>query len=224
MRPPVVLLGPTAAGKSDVAMAAAEAVGGTEIVAVDAMQVYRGMDVGTAKPTAADRARVPHHCLDLVEPTAPFTVTDYRRAYDAAVGTIAGRPLLVAGTGLYLTAAVDCLDIPGEWPDVRAELDDQALDDLWERLGRIDPVAAARIEPGNRRRVVRALEVVTLTGSMPGELTSYDAHYATTYVGVDRPDLAERIETRVDRMWELGLVDEVRRLEGDGLRDGVTAS
>src|SRR4051812_20045149 len=102
--PPVVVLGPTASGKSDVAMAAATAVPGTEIVAVDAMQVYRGMDIGTAKPTVADRAAVPHHGLDLADPTADFTLTDYRAAYDAAVATIPGRPLLVAGTGLYLAA------------------------------------------------------------------------------------------------------------------------
>ena len=113
MQPPVVVLGPTASGKSEVAMAAARAVAGTEIVAVDAMQVYRGMDVGTAKPTPADRATVVHHCLDLVEPTESFSVTDYQRAYDAAIGTIHGRPLLVAGTGLYLVAVIDRLEVPG---------------------------------------------------------------------------------------------------------------
>ena len=125
---PVVVLGPTASGKSDVAMAAASAVEGTEIVAVDAMQVYRGMDIGTAKPSPADRARVPHHCLDLVEPSEPFTVTDYRAAYDRAVAGIAGRPLLVAGTGLYLAAVIDRLDVPGRWPDVRARLRREAVE------------------------------------------------------------------------------------------------
>lgn len=203
-------------------MAAAMEVAGTEIVAVDAMQVYRGMDVGTAKPTAADRARVPHHCLDLVEPTAPFTVTDYRRAYDAAVGTIAGRPLLVAGTGLYLTAAVDCLDIPGEWPDVRAELDDQALDNLWERLGRIDPVAAARIEPGNRRRVVRALEVSIGSGrpfSSFGPGVAAFPPTAAVLIGIrwPRPVLAARIEARVAAMIAAGLVSEVAGIAAGGM-------
>ncbi|MDQ3468948.1 MAG: tRNA (adenosine(37)-N6)-dimethylallyltransferase MiaA, partial [Actinomycetota bacterium] len=120
---PVVVLGPTASGKSDVAMAAALAVQGTQIVAVDAMQVYRGMDIGTAKPSAADRAAVPHHGLDLTAPTESFSVVDYRIAYDRFRPTIPGRPLLVAGTGLYLTAVLDRLDLPGEWPDVRAELD-----------------------------------------------------------------------------------------------------
>ncbi len=127
MRPPVALLGPTASGKSDVAMAAAGAVPGTEIVAVDAMQVYRGMDIGTAKPTVADRAAVVHHCLDLADPNDEMSVTEFRRAYDEALLAIASRAgcraLLVAGTGLYLTAAVDRLELPGVWPDVRATIE-----------------------------------------------------------------------------------------------------
>ncbi len=163
-RPPVVVLGPTASGKSDVAMAAATAVDGTEIVAVDAMQVYRGMDIGTAKPSVADRERIPHHCLDLVEPSEPFTVTDYRAAYDRAVAGIAGRRLLVAGTGLYLAAVVDRLDVPGRWPDVRARLARRPLSELWVKLIDLDPTAASRIDPGNRRRVERALEVSVGSG------------------------------------------------------------
>ena len=161
---PVVVLGPTASGKSDVAMAAATAVEGAEIVAVDAMQVYRGMDIGTAKPSAADRERIPHHCLDLVDPSEPFTVTDYRAAYDRAVAGIAGRPLLVAGTGLYLAAVVDRLDVPGRWPDVRADFAARPLSDLWVKLIDLDPPAASRIDPGNRRRVERALEVSVGSG------------------------------------------------------------
>ncbi len=137
---PVVVLGPTASGKSDLAMAAASAVAGTEIVAVDAMQVYRGMDVGTAKPSVADRAAVRHHGIDLVEPTADFTVTDYRAAYDDAVASIAGRPLLVAGTGLYLTAVIDRLEMPGQWPAVRRSLEDEPdVAVLWRRLDRARP-------------------------------------------------------------------------------------
>ena len=148
-------------------MAAARAVAGTEIVAVDAMQVYRGMDIGTAKPTAADRAAVAHHGLDLVDPSDDFTVSDYRaRLRRGDRRGIAGRPLLVAGTGLYLAAVVDRLDIPGRWPTVRAELECRPATSaaLHRRLAELDPVAAARIEPGNRRRIVRALEVMLGSG------------------------------------------------------------
>ncbi len=216
------MLGPTASGKSAVAMAAAGAVSGTEIVAVDAMQVYRGMDIGTAKPSAEDRAAIRHHCLDLVEPDVEFTVTDYRTAFDDAVATIAGRPLLVAGTGLYLTAVIDRLDVPGIWPEIRADLDGQPLDRLWERLRTLDPVAAGRIEPGNRRRVVRALEVCLGSGR---PFSSFGPGVAT-YPPVDalliglrwpRPALAGRIEERVHTMVASGLVDEVARLADRGL-------
>ncbi len=219
---PVVVLGPTAAGKSDVAMAAARQVAGTEIVAVDAMQVYRGMDIGTAKPTAADRAVVRHHCIDLVEPWVDFTVAEYRRSYDEAVGTISGRPLLVAGTGLYLTAVLDRLDVPGVWPEIRAELSGEDLSSLWRRLSELDPVAAARIEPGNRRRVVRALEVCLGSGrpfsSFGPGVGSYPPTEATM-IGLrwPRPVLAARIERRVSTMLVAGLLDEVARLAAGGL-------
>jgi tRNA dimethylallyltransferase len=219
---PVVVLGPTASGKSDVAMAAARAVPGTEIVAVDAMQVYRGMDIGTAKPSAADRAAVRHHCIDLVDPWVDFTVTEYRRAYDEAVGTITGRPLLVAGTGLYLTAVIDRLDMPGVWPEVRAELAGEDLGSLWRRLGELDPEAAARIEPGNRRRVVRALEVCLGSGrpfsSFGPGVGSFPPTEATM-IGLRWPRrvLATRIEQRVAAMLAAGLRDEVSRLAAGGL-------
>jgi tRNA dimethylallyltransferase len=221
-RAPVVVLGPTASGKSDVAMAAARAVPGTEIVAVDAMQVYRGMDIGTAKPSAADRAAVRHHCIDLVDPWVDFTVTEYRRAYDEAVGTITGRPLLVAGTGLYLTAVIDRLDMPGVWPEVRAELAGEDLGSLWRRLGELDPEAAARIEPGNRRRVVRALEVCLGSGrpfsSFGPGVGSFPPTEATM-IGLRWPRrvLATRIEQRVAAMLAAGLRDEVSRLAAGGL-------
>ena len=221
-RAPVVVLGPTAAGKSEVAMAAARAVPGTEIVAVDAMQVYRGMDIGTAKPNAADRAAVRHHCIDLVDPRVDFTVAEYRRSHDDAVATISGRPLLVAGTGLYLTAVIDRLDVPGVWPEIRAKLAGEDLSSLWRRLGELDPAAAARIEPGNRRRVVRALEVCLGSGrpfsSFGPGVGSYPPTKATM-IGLrwSRPRLAERIEQRVTAMLAAGLVDEVARLAGHGL-------
>ncbi|HEY1280491.1 MAG TPA: tRNA dimethylallyltransferase, partial [Acidimicrobiales bacterium] len=162
------MVGPTAAGKSSVAMAAARAMADVEIVAVDALQVYRGMDIGTAKPTPADRAEIPHHGLDLAEPWEDVTVVEYLAAYDDAVAGIASRahrPLLVGGTGLYLRAAVDRLQPPGEWPGVRMALEaepDTAA--LHARLRQLDPDAAAKMEPSNRRRVIRALEVCVGSG------------------------------------------------------------
>ena len=222
MPAPVVVVGPTAAGKSDIAMTAARAVAGTEIVAVDAMQVYRGMDIGTAKPSTEDRAEVRHHCLDLVGPDVEFTVTDYQRAFDAAVARIPGRPLLVAGTGLYLTAAIDRLDVPGRWPEIRAALEHDAADTLWPRLLECDPIAAGRIEPSNRRRVVRALEVCLGSGrpfSSFGPGVGYYPPTDAVIIGVrwPRPRLATRIERRVAAMMAAGLVDEVARLAGRGL-------
>jgi tRNA dimethylallyltransferase len=218
----VVVLGPTASGKSDVAMAAARQVAGTEIVAVDAMQVYRGMDIGTAKPTPADQRAVPHHGLDLVTADVDFTVADYRRAYDVAVASIRGRPLLVAGTGLYLNTVIDRLELPGRWPEVRAELESAATEELWARLAGLDPVAASRIEPGNRRRIVRALEVTIGSGRPfstfgPG-LQAYPATDAVL-LGLRWPRdvLATRIEQRVTAMMAAGLLDEVARLDGAGM-------
>ncbi len=226
----IAVVGPTAAGKSDLAIAIAAQVGG-EVVNADSMQLYRGMDIGTAKLALDERGGVPHHLLDVWPVTRTATAADYQGLCRAVVDELRGRgrtPVLVGGSGLYLRAALDVLDFPGTDPELRealeAELAQHGPLALHARLAALDPAAATRMEPTNGRRVVRALEVVTLTGSMPGELRSYDAHHATTYLGVDRPDLAERIELRVDRMWELGLVDEVRRLEADGLRDGVTAS
>ena len=195
------------------------------------MQLYRGMDVGTAKLPPDERGGVPHHLLDVWPVTVTATAAAYQALCRQVVDDLLARgvvPVLVGGSGLYLRAALDDLRFPGTDPELRASLEAELERDgpaaLHARLASLDPAAATRMETTNGRRIVRALEVVLLHGAMPGELTSYDAHYETTYVGVDRPDLAERIETRVDRMWEQGLVDEVRRLETEGLRDGVTAS
>ena len=217
------MLGPTASGKSDVAMAAARTVAGTEIVAVDAMQVYRGMDIGTAKPTPADRESVVHHLLDLAEPSATFTVRDYQDAYDRVVPTIAGRALLVAGTGLYLSTVVDRLEIPARYPEVRVELDAEPDPEvLHRRLAALDPVAAGRIEPGNRRRTARALEVVLGSGRPfssygPG-LQAYPPT-PVTMIGLrwPRPALAARVAARVEVMMGAGLLDEVARVDAGGL-------
>ncbi len=218
---PVVVVGPTASGKSDVAMAAAGQVPGTEIVAVDAMQVYRGMDIGTAKPTPADQLAVAHHGLDLVEPDQPFTVADYRAAYDAATASIdhrGGRALLVAGTGLYLTAVLDGLEIPGQYTAVRAELEEEAdTEALHARLRLLDPPAAERMEPGNRRRVIRALEVTLGSGrpfsSFGPGVTAFPPTDAVL-IGLrwPRARLAARIEARVHAMVDAGLLAEVVRL------------
>lgn len=226
MRPgSIVLVGPTASGKSDVAMAVARLVGGCEIVACDAMQVYRGMDVGTAKPSRADRAEVPHHCLDLVDPSERFTARDWQVAGTAAVSSIdsrAGTPIVVAGTGLYLASLVDGLEFPGEWPEIRAELErepDTAA--LFARLVAADPGAAEQAGPANRRRIIRALEVVTGSGRRFSEVGPGTAAYPPTdavMVGIrwDRGALASRIEARVRAMAAAGLVDEVVRLRAAG--------
>ena len=224
------MVGPTAAGKSDLALALAHEVDG-EVVNADSMQLYRGMDIGTAKLTPAERGDVAHHLLDVWPVTRTATAADYQVICRAVIDDLLARgrtPILVGGSGLYLRAALDVLEFPGTDPELRASLEAELERDgplaLHARLAGLDPAAATRMEPTNGRRIVRALEVVTLTGSMPGALRSYDELYPSVYLGVDRPDLAERIADRVDRMWGQGLVEEVHRLEGEGLRDGVTAS
>jgi len=194
---------------------------GVEIVSVDSMQVYRGMDVGTAKPSPAERAEVVHHCLDLVEPTQEFTVGDFKPAYADAIdgiGNRRGRALLVGGTGLYHRVVIDDFDLPGEFPDVRRELDaesDGAA--LYARLTELDPAAASKMEPGNRRRIVRALEVTIGAGrpfsSFGPGVDSYPPT-AVVQIGLRRPRpvVAERIEQRVHTMLDAGLVEEVEQL------------
>ena len=220
----LVLLGPTASGKSDVAMAYAAGHVGVEIVAVDAMQVYRGMDIGTAKPSTTDRAEVTHHGLDLADPDHEFAVAEFVGAATSAMADIehrAARSLLVAGTGLYLRALTDPMDMPGRWPDVRAELEQrverEGPDALHRQLASLDPLAASRMEPSNARRVVRALEV-TLGSGQP--FSSFgpglDQYPPVPYVQIGlqwpRPVLAERIAVRVHRMMAAGLLAEVQGL------------
>jgi tRNA dimethylallyltransferase len=221
---PIVVLGPTASGKSDVAMAQAHLSSRCEIVVVDAMQVYRGMDIGTAKPSADDRARVPHHALDLVEPSDEFAVVDFVAAARRALDDIAARgaqAVLVAGTGLYLRALTDPMEVPGQWPDVKAALlaraEAEGPEVLHRELAAADPVAASKMDPRNARRVVRALEVVLGSGRAfssfgPG-LDQYPP-VAFRQVGLrwQRPLLAQRIERRVHQMMEAGLLAEVEHL------------
>ncbi|MFT3855459.1 MAG: tRNA (adenosine(37)-N6)-dimethylallyltransferase MiaA [Ilumatobacteraceae bacterium] len=221
---PIVVLGPTASGKSDVAMAIAAADPTVELVAADSMQVYREMDIGTAKPSAHDRARVRHHCIDLVDPSEDFTVTRFAEAAEDALASITargGRAVLVAGTGLYLRAVTDPMDIPGQWLEIREVLAERlaagGVGPLHDLLVELDPLAASRIDPANDRRIVRALEV-TLGAGRPfssfGAGVAVHPEIAFTMIGLrwPRPLLAERIAVRVQRMVAAGLLDEVARL------------
>jgi tRNA dimethylallyltransferase len=230
----VAVVGPTAAGKSEAALRIAEAVGG-EVVNADSMQLYRGMDIGTAKLTLAERRGVPHHLLDVWDVRRTATVAAYQSLARAAIDAIRERgrtPVVAGGSGLYVAAALDAFEFPGTDDAVRArleaELDALGPEALYERLRGLDPVAAQRIQPANGRRTVRALEVIEITGrpfsDSPG-MTAYTSVYDTAYVGIapDFDTLDERIRARVDVMWERGLVEEVRTLERHGLRDGVTA-
>ncbi|MFM8945204.1 MAG: tRNA (adenosine(37)-N6)-dimethylallyltransferase MiaA, partial [Actinomycetota bacterium] len=167
----LAIIGPTASGKSSVALELCRRVGGAEIVSIDAMQVYRGMNIGTATPSAAERAEVRHHLIDVVEPTAEFTLAQFQTLYTEALADIdrrSGRAVLVGGTGLYLRAVTDGLTPPGQWPEIRARLENEALavgpEVLHARLAERDPLAASRMEPTNLRRIVRALEVVEGSG------------------------------------------------------------
>jgi tRNA dimethylallyltransferase len=225
----VAVVGPTASGKSSVALAVAERLGDIELLSIDSMQVYRGMDIGTAKPSPEERRRVPHHLLDLVDPSCDFTVAEFQREYRRAVAEIAGhgtRAILVGGTGLYHRAVIDDLDLPGEWPAIRsgllAEADLLGPGPLHARLAALDPVAAAKIEPSNTRRIVRALEVSAGSGRPFSSFgPGLDVYPPTPIVQIglrwDRDVLAARIEQRVHAMIKTGLLDEVRALRNAGL-------
>lgn len=229
----IAVVGPTAAGKSDLGVFLARHLDG-EVVNADSMQLYRGMDIGTAKLTEEERGGVPHRLLDIWDVTEAASVAEYQRLARAEIDRLLaeGRtPVLVGGSGLYVRGAIDALEFPGTDPDVRArleaELEAGGPGVLHARLAAADPEAAAAILPGNGRRIVRALEVIEITGRpFTANLPGHESVYDTVQIGVDvaRPELDERITTRVDRMWEAGLVDEVRALEARGLREGRTAS
>ncbi|GGX16464.1 tRNA dimethylallyltransferase [Streptomyces malachitofuscus] len=229
----ITVVGPTAAGKSDLGVFLARRLGG-EVVNADSMQLYRGMDIGTAKLTREERGGVPHHLLDVWDVTVTASVAEYQRLARERIDALLadGRwPVLVGGSGLYVRGAVDNLEFPGTDPEVRARLEEELTlrgpGALHARLAAADPEAARVILPSNGRRIVRALEVIEITGRpFTANLPGPDAVYDTLQIGVDvaRPELDERIARRVDRMWEAGLVDEVRALEAQGLREGRTAS
>jgi tRNA dimethylallyltransferase len=232
--PLVAVVGPTATGKSGLGVALAATLCG-EVVNADAMALYRGMDVGTAKLTPAERSGVPHHLLDVLEVTETASVAAYQRAARAVIEDLrsTGRtPVLVGGSGLYVQAVVDELEFPGTDAALRAGLEAELADvgpvALHARLAAVDPAAAAVVLPGNGRRIVRALEVVTLTGRpFPARLAvGGPPRYDAVLLGVDRPtaELDERVARRVARMFAAGLAAETRTLLDRGLREGRTAA
>jgi tRNA dimethylallyltransferase len=239
-RPPVrpavlALVGPTATGKTEASLVLAERLG-AEIVSVDSMLVYRGMDVGTAKPTPEQRARIPHHLIDVAEPSEPSSVARYQELARDALADLArrrGTALLVGGSALYLRAAVDDLEFPATDPDVRASLERDAelagAAGMHERLLAADPVAAAKIEPGNVRRSVRALEVMEVSGRTFSSYASawdrFDAdRVLAAGVTMDRATLRARIDARVRAMVRDGLLEEVASLVEGGFGGWITSS
>lgn len=233
--PLLVIVGPTASGKSDLAVGVAHRIGSrAEIVGTDSMQVYRGMDIGTATPTTDEREGVPHHLIDVWDPAHAVTVAEFQAVARAAIGDIqvrGGVPIVVGGSGLYVSAVLDDLRFPGTDPDIRArweaELAEIGAERLHVRLAEVDPAAAQAILPTNGRRIVRALEVIEMTGEpFVARLPEPIEVLPAVRVGLDIPrdELDARIEQRVDRMWEEGFVDEVRVLAVQGLADTPTAA
>lgn len=235
MEPLLALVGPTASGKTEAALAVAESIG-AEILSIDSMVVYRGMDVGTAKPTVGQRARVPHHLIDLVEPSEPFSVVAFQAAARAAADDVrrrGPRPLLVGGSGLYFRAVVDDLEFPGTEPETRGVLEGEATvlgaERMHRRLADLDPVAASKIEPGNVRRTVRALEVAAITGR---PFSSYAAGWESyppervraAGIHLEPEQLATRVEGRVHAMLSEGWLLEVEGLVARGFGAWLTAT
>ncbi|AWB92701.1 tRNA (adenosine(37)-N6)-dimethylallyltransferase MiaA [Aeromicrobium chenweiae] len=231
----VAVVGPTASGKSSLAVQVARRLGRAEVVNVDSMQLYRGMDVGTAKPSQAERGGVVHHLFDVLDVSETASVAEFQGWARAAIADCHARgvtPVLVGGSALYVRAVLDRLEFPGTDPAVRsrwaAALESRGAEALHGELARLDPAAAEQIQPSNDRRLVRALEVIELTGepfpaTMPGHESIYDG---LVMLGLDVPRdvLDRRLAQRVDVMWADGFVDEVRRLLPLGLAEGRTAS
>lgn len=236
--PLLVIVGPTASGKSELAIVVAEALSHAgqpaEIVNADSMLVYRGMDIGTAKPSREDLARVPHHLVNIMDATQTASVAEFQRMARLVIAELRGRgvvPILVGGSSLYVRAIVDRFDFPGTDPTVRArwesELERVGAHALHARLAELSPPAAASILPGNGRRIVRALEIIEIDGRYSPHLPEhrYELDDVLQFgLHIDRGSMDEQIRLRVDRMWNEGLVDEVRRLVREGLREGLTAS
>lgn len=237
MRKRVAVVGPTATGKSDLALDLAEALGGpqqVELVNADASQLYRGMDIGTAKLLPQQRRGLRHHQLDVLDVRQEASVAAYQRHARADLADLEARGrrgVIVGGSGLYVRALTDHLDFPGTDPQVRSALEQRAATEgtraLWEELRRTDPASAARIEPANTRRVVRALEVAAVTGRpFSATLPAYTDVAPTVHLALrpPRPALNQRIDARARAMFDQGLLEETAALDAQGLREGPTAS
>lgn len=229
----VAIVGPTASGKTALAVQVARALDG-EVVGTDSMQAYRGMDIGTASPTSSEQQGVPHHMIDVWDPAQAVSVVEFRDRARETIDSIQARgkvPVVVGGSGLYVRAVLEEMDFPGTDPKVRRRWDERLTQigapAMHAELAELDPDAAAHIEVNNGRRIVRALEVIELTGKpFIARLPDPVDRYPTARFGlrIDREALDERIARRVDAMWDAGFVDEVRRLEADGLRSAPTAA
>jgi tRNA dimethylallyltransferase len=230
----IVICGATATGKSDIAIEVAQEVG-AEIINADSMQLYRGMDIGTAKLPLEERGGIPHHLLDILEVNQDSTVAWYQEIARSAISDIHARgkdAVIVGGTGLYIKAILDDLNFPDTDPEVRAKLEAEVAEfgaaSLFARLEELDPAAALAIDRANTRRIIRALEVIEITGqpftaNLPREDSSRYPDALQFGLVMDREHLRERIDLRVDRMWDAGFVDEVDHLIARGICDGVTA-
>lgn len=230
----IVICGATATGKSDLAIQVAKELD-AEIINADSMQLYRGMDIGTAKLSVEERAGVRHHLLDVLDVTQDSTVAWYQDLARSTISEIHARgkdAVIVGGTGLYIKAILDDLNFPDTDPDVRARLEAEVEEfgsaALFARLEELDPAAALAIDRANTRRVIRALEVIEITGqpftaNLPREDSSRYPHALQFGLVMDREHLRERIDLRVNRMWDAGFVDEVDQLISNGIRSGVTA-
>ncbi len=229
----IAIVGPTAVGKTELSLDLAEMLGG-EIINADSMQLYRGMDIGTAKIPESQRRGIPHHLLDVLDVTQAANVSDYQRAAREVIATLTNQgkvPIMVGGSGLFVNAVLDDMQFPGSDADIRARLISESqqlgLPAMYQRLVDVDPQAAAQVLPTNERRVLRALEVYEVTGHAPKtSLPELPEVIPSLRIGLrrDRSELDVRIDQRVDQMWDQGFVAEVQVLEKRGLRNGLTAS
>lgn len=230
----IVICGATATGKSDLAVELAKEIG-AEIINADSMQIYKGMDIGTAKLSVEERQGIPHHLLDVLDVNQDATVAWYQELARKAVTEIHGagkHAIIVGGTGLYIKSILDDLNFPDTDAQIRERLTEEAklfgIVSLFERLAQLDPVAAAAIDVQNERRVIRALEVIEITGkpftaNLPREESSRYPSALQFGLVMDRTELAARIEARIDRMWERGFVNEVDTLISNGINQATTA-